>query len=703
MRNNGPVTQQEYAFPKGATLVSVTDIQGRITYCNGPFIEVSGYSRDELMGQPHNLVRHPDMPAEAFRDLWATVEQGRPWTALVKNRRKNGDHYWVRANVTPMLNGSEVVGYLSVRSEPSRDEVQAAEALYRQMRDEAAHGRLVTTLQHGQLRRLTLSGRSGEWLARARDALGGISGSLPVLAALGGVGLALVLPAGWALAAALVPGALAAWGTARHTRRVLTGLTDDAQHLAACDLSHTPATGARGTQGRLQLALRQLAVNLRTVVFDSRREMDHVRSSIGEISAGNQDLSARTESQAANLQQTAASMEEINGAIKLSAESARRGADLAVDTAQTTRACAEAVEQVVGDMDEIRRAADGMGEIVQTIEGVAFQTNLLALNAAVEAARAGESGRGFAVVAAEVRVLAQRTADAVQQIRGLISGTQERVTVGVNHARETRELMARARDAVGEVAQVLEQVSTAAAEQQQGVSQINEAVSQMDGLTQQNAAMVEQLAASANTVSAQAGAVVDTMRLFRLSADERSVAQIDAVQLRREARAADKQDFSLDKAVRAHVEWRTKLRNAAMQGEQLDIQTVSRDDACPLGGWLHGEGRHRCGQLPSFTALVSEHAGFHRQVGAVARLVNAGQSDQAIAAMDGGTPFAEATQSTVRLIRQLMHECEQRGLTQMPAASATRSAAPAPAPVARAAPAPAPAAASAADGDWETF
>lgn len=700
MRNNGPVTQQEYAFPKGATLVSVTDIQGRITYCNAPFVEVSGYSRDELMGQPHNLVRHPDMPAEAFRDLWATVAEGRPWTALVKNRRKDGDHYWVRANVTPMLNGDAVIGYLSVRSEPTRDEVQAADTLYRQMREEATQGRLLTTLQHGQLQRLTLVGRAASQLTRVRDALGGVSGSLPVLAALAGAGLCAVLPLDLALAAALVPGLLAAWGTARHTRSVLGGVTDDAQHLAACDLSHMPATGARGTQGRLQLALRQLAVNLRTVVHDCRREMDHVRSSIAEISAGNHDLSARTESQAASLQETAASMEQITGAIKLSAEAARRGAELAVGTAQTTRACGEAVDRVAGDMDEIRRAADGMGEIVQTIEGVAFQTNLLALNAAVEAARAGESGRGFAVVAAEVRVLAQRTAGAVQQIRSLISGTQARVSVGVDHARETRDLMARARDAVGEVAQVLEQVSTAAVEQQQGVSLVNEAVSQMDGLTQQNAAMVEQLAASAGTVSAQAGAVVDTMRLFRLSADERGAAQTDAVQLRREARAANSEGFSLEKAVSAHVEWRTRLRDAAMQAERIDVQAVSRDDGCPLGGWLHGEGRHQCGQLPSFTALVNEHAGFHRQVGAVARLVNAGQREQAMAAMDGGTPFAEATQATVRLIRALITECSHQTATRRPAVA---SAAARPAPPAAPAPRAIRAEASTADADWETF
>src|SRR5262245_26583179 len=123
MRNNQPVSQREYTFPPADTLVSVTDLKGRITYCNGAFIEVSGYARDELLGQPHNLVRHPDMPEEAFRDLWATIQAGFPWTGLVKNRRKNGDHYWVQANATPMKDGERITGFLSVRTCPTREAV----------------------------------------------------------------------------------------------------------------------------------------------------------------------------------------------------------------------------------------------------------------------------------------------------------------------------------------------------------------------------------------------------------------------------------------------------------------------------------------------------------------------------------------------------------------------------------------------------
>ena len=135
MRMNLPVTQRSFDFPDDATLMSSTDTSSHITYANEAFIKVSGYERDEILGSPHNLVRHPDMPREAFADMWATLKSGESWTALVKNRRKDGDHYWVRANATPVVRGGSVVGYMSVRTKPGHDEVQQAEALYRRFRE----------------------------------------------------------------------------------------------------------------------------------------------------------------------------------------------------------------------------------------------------------------------------------------------------------------------------------------------------------------------------------------------------------------------------------------------------------------------------------------------------------------------------------------------------------------------------------------
>jgi len=159
VRKNLPVTAVEYLYPENCTLVSVTDLKGRIVYCNRAFIEVSGYDEHELIGKAHNLIRHPDMPPEAFRDMWATIQSGVSWTALVKNRRKDGSHYWVRANATPMRHGERVCGYLSVRTKPERAEIASAEALYARMNKEAQAGRLVHRLHKGSVERSDLLGR----------------------------------------------------------------------------------------------------------------------------------------------------------------------------------------------------------------------------------------------------------------------------------------------------------------------------------------------------------------------------------------------------------------------------------------------------------------------------------------------------------------------------------------------------------------
>jgi aerotaxis receptor len=535
MRTNLPVTHREYAFPSGQTLVSVTDLKGRITYCNAAFVAVSGFRREELMGQPHNLVRHPDMPEEAFRDMWATIEAGRPWTGLVKNRRKDGDHYWVQANATPMMDGTRITGYLSVRTQPTREQVDGAERLYAQMRAEAQSDRRVLALKHGAVVRNSLLGRLRHWTTPGERGqlmalqIGGVVASvaigewLPTWAA---------VPAGVGVAAALV------WAMRRRLLGPLHTVLDDAHHLAAGDLAHRVSTGAPGLTGELQQALTQLSVNLRTVVLDTRTEIESLHVTASQIAAGNHDLSARTESQASSLEQTAASMEEINGTVQNTVSAAVQGAANAQRTTEVAQRSQKAVADVAETMGRISESSRRIGDIIQVIEGVAFQTNILALNAAVEAARAGEHGRGFAVVAAEVRELAQRTATSAREIKQLIAESAERVALGSAQSDGAMARMGEALTAVDEVHTTLSSISTAATEQQSGISQINEAVSHMDSITQQNAAMVEQLAAAAQSLQGQVAAVSESMRLFRLRSGEASIAETDAVSLRREAKAA---------------------------------------------------------------------------------------------------------------------------------------------------------------------
>jgi aerotaxis receptor len=644
-------------------------------------------------------VRHPDMPEEAFRDMWATLQEGRPWTAVVKNRRKDGDHYWVRANATPMKVGDRVVGYLSVRTPASKDEVAQAEGLYTRMRDEAAAGRRRTGLHRSKVVRVDLLGRMVSALTLGPRQLG-LGGTLGLALVLATGALAPLLPAVAWVPAAGVLFVGAHWLTARRHQQPMRAVLNDVIHLAAGDLTHSVHASESGLAGDMQLALAQLAVNLRAVIGDALLEVQNVRGAAAEIASGNRDLSARTESQAASLEETAASMEQINSTVKQSAASAIQGAQRAGEAAAITQRSHEGVLGVVQAMEGISESSKRIGEIIHVIEGVAFQTNILALNAAVEAARAGESGRGFAVVASEVRTLAHRTADAAHEIAKLIGESSTRVAAGSQHTHAARERMSEALQAVGNVNLLLDQVRTAAVEQQSGVAQVNQAVASMDTITQQNAAMVEELAAATSSLDAQVSAITDSMRIFRLKASDPVLAELDAVALRRDSSSAGESegaigdDFDLQTAIAKHQQWKVTLRNAAQRGEKLDAESASRDDCCPLGEWLHGRGRQQWGHQPRFTDLVDKHARFHQEVGEVARTVNAGQLDKALRMLDSEGSYTAATRATVMAIHALQSQ------TKLPAASA-------PGPARAGARAPAPRATAAAPADtqeaWESF
>ncbi len=534
MRTNLPVSDHEYPFPSGETLVSTTDTKGRITYCNPRFIEVSGYSKDELLGQPHNLIRHPDMPEEAFRDMWATIQAGKPWSAPVKNRRKDGDYYWVMANATPLMQNGQPVGYMSVRTEATREQIRAAEALYARMRDEKARGQQSVALRGGRLVSLSLWGRVSEALSL------GVEGKLLLILlglVLAGAGLQSVFGGITAFLMVLPLLLLAWWYQTRLVVRPLDQLILAANRMAAGDLTERIAHDRNDKLGELQQALGQLSVNLMSIVRDAREESGHMLVGTQEISQGNQDLSARTESQASNLQQTAASLEEITGTVRSTAESARHAATLTGEVSEMAERSRAAVDAVGRTMREIEVSSSRIGEITQVIDGIAFQTNILALNAAVEAARAGEQGRGFAVVASEVRALAGRSAEAAKEIKKLIEESRSRVRDGHEKSEAAQTTMAEAVGGVQRVNTLMSEISHSASEQLSGVSQINAAVAQMDTITQQNAALVEQIAASSHALENTARTVTESVQVFKLDRRE-AAAQPDAVALRRVHKAA---------------------------------------------------------------------------------------------------------------------------------------------------------------------
>ncbi|MFI8615686.1 methyl-accepting chemotaxis protein [Acidovorax sp. NPDC077693] len=536
MRVNLPVSTQEYAFPKGETLVSTTDLKGRILYCNPMFIEVSGYEKEELLGQPHNMIRHPDMPEEAFRDMWETIASGAPWSAAVKNRRKDGSFYWVMANVTPLMQGDQPTGYMSVRTEATREQINASDQLYRQMQAEKQAGAQVHVLRAGQVVKNTSWGRLANAVRLGPMGKMMLCTLLLVIASFGAAWLGghqMTVASGVAWVAVV----LLALGMASYLHKAtvapLAQMLRWANRMAAGDLTQKITASRSDTVGDLQKALAQLNVNLLSIVRDARQESEHMQVSTREIAQGNQDLSSRTEAQASNLQQTAASMEEITGTVKQTAESARQATVLATQATQVAERSSEAVDGVASTMKQIQAASGRISEITQLIDSIAFQTNILALNAAVEAARAGEQGRGFAVVASEVRSLSHRTQSAAKEIRQLIDDSANKVSEGHAKTDAAQKTMTESLELVRRVNTLIGEIHSASNEQLSGISQVNSAVAQLDTITQQNAALVEENAASAMQLNGQAQTMTETVQVFRIDASAPNQAR-DAVALRKE-------------------------------------------------------------------------------------------------------------------------------------------------------------------------
>ena len=448
--------------------------------------------------------------------------------------------------------------------------------------------------------------------------------------------------------------------------------------LSHGDLTQKINTEYQGVLGNLKDDANVTVDNLQEIIFSIKGATDAINVAAQEIASGNQDLSSRTEQQASSLEETASSMEQLTSTVKQNAENARQANELADSAQRVAVQGGQVVGQVVETMGAIHQSSNKISDIISVIDGIAFQTNILALNAAVEAARAGDQGRGFAVVATEVRNLAQRSAAAAREIKGLISDSVEKVEAGTRQVDQAGRTMNEVVSGIQRVAKIMADISHATREQTAGIEQVGLAISQMDEMTQQNAALVEQAAAAAESLEEQARNLSQSVAVFRLSG-----ALVIAGQ-------ADVSGLDFDGAIAAHGKWKQRLLDFVDGGsETLDPIVVGRDDQCALGCWIHGDGRALRNNA-NYADLKGEHAGFHRCAADVIRTSMAGDAQAAREQVNG--EFSNRSGRVINLLESMRDGSKKAPSRQLTATLAKNSPA-----------RPMPALSAPTEDEWEEF
>ncbi|WP_417346011.1 methyl-accepting chemotaxis protein [Ferrimonas sp.] len=505
MRRERHIVNEEVVVPQGEELVSTTDLRGIITYANPAFIEISGFDESELIGHNHNLVRHPEMPKAAFKELWDALKDQKPWRGIVKNRTKDGRYYWVDAFVTPIFEHGQVVGYQSVRRATTPELKERASEVYLRLNQ----GRPVS-------RTLTLVRR--RWLSGVILALG--------FAAVGWLFQPWLVLCGLAMVAAML---MLFFDEAFRVPAMLMKLQQEYDSVSRYVFS------GHGSSSILEFQLQMSQARMTGVLGRTRDASQHLDAMSSTLVGLSEQAKQGVRQENARLDQIATAVEELNVSV---GEIANCAEESAHSTLQSRESCHGAQRDMLGSRDQIRTlaqevkaAAEHAGELhgeadkvalaMKEIDGIAEQTNLLALNAAIEAARAGEQGRGFAVVADEVRALSNRTQQATTEIQNSIEGMHHTLKLWVEKMEHNHQLAdacaVAAQTSASEIEQINRQIelahdmagqtATAAVQQRQAVNEIAGSLAEIQELTQGNLASTQEVEQCSSELQQQVGLI----------------------------------------------------------------------------------------------------------------------------------------------------------------------------------------------------
>lgn len=478
MRNNGPVTGKEQDYPSNANLLSTTNPKGVITFVNKSFAKVAGFEQEELVGQAHNIVRHSDMPQAAFEMLWKRIKSGKSWMGLVKNRCKNGDHYWVNAFVTPINDKATKTTkeYQSIRVKPQREWVDRATNLYKKL----SQGKTPSFLKRKSLSIL-------QKLSAALWASIGLG--IGITSITGALNLAGFIACG-------VLAQIALWYFLKPLKQVFV----DAQNISDDPVAMHVYTGRNDDVGQIQFAMQVLKTESGALVgrieedsgelfnetqkfmgkvSSSKQKVEEIQAQTGEVSAAMEQMSIAVEAVATSASDTAHAASDAKAG-------ADKGSELVIKTANDIETLATNIEKSATVIEELEKNSEDIATILDVIMSIAEQTNLLALNAAIEAARAGEQGRGFAVVADEVRTLANRTHESTEEITEMIKKLREGSQAAVSSMRNARE-------------QTVESVAQSQ-QASQAIQQVTDSLNTITDMSQQIASAVEQQSSTSNGI-----------------------------------------------------------------------------------------------------------------------------------------------------------------------------------------------------------